>query len=155
MCVFFYLKLLRASLASPSMPHWVPVFSAVPGTVIKDLELLQDHCVFTVKDSQCRLQIQTLTTQEPYQLNTLQVWRITHSHEKIDCFVMISQEGCVVVFFRLVLLDRWHFIWYISSYLLRKLKVFALMFCYADFTALMMYVYTIIHRFGLSMIKKI
>jgi len=55
------------------MPHWVPVFSAVPGTVIKDMELLQDHCVFTVKDSQCRFQIQTLTTKEPYQLNTLQV----------------------------------------------------------------------------------
>ncbi|XP_067278129.1 prolyl endopeptidase-like isoform X2 [Pseudorasbora parva] len=66
-------QLLRAPLASPSMRHWVSVFSAVPGTVIKDMELLQDHCVFTVKDSQCRLQIQTLTTQEPYQLNTLQL----------------------------------------------------------------------------------
>uniref|UniRef100_A0A672LIC2 Peptidase S9A N-terminal domain-containing protein n=1 Tax=Sinocyclocheilus grahami TaxID=75366 RepID=A0A672LIC2_SINGR len=63
-------QLLRAPLASPSKPHWVPLFSAVPGTVIKDMELLQDHCVFTVKDSQCRLQIQTLSTQEPYQLNT-------------------------------------------------------------------------------------
>uniref|UniRef100_A0A673JS23 Prolyl endopeptidase n=1 Tax=Sinocyclocheilus rhinocerous TaxID=307959 RepID=A0A673JS23_9TELE len=66
-------QLLRAPLASPSMPHWVPLFSAVPGTVIKDMELLQDHCVFTVKDSQCQLQIQTLTTQEHYQLNTHQV----------------------------------------------------------------------------------
>lgn len=70
---FFNLKLLRAPLASPSMLHWVPLFSAVPGTVIKDMELLQDHCVFTVKDSLCQLHIQTLTTQEPYQLNTHQV----------------------------------------------------------------------------------
>lgn len=78
-------QLLRASLASPSMPHWVPVFSAVPGTVIKDLELLQDHCVFTVKDSQCRLQIQTLTTQEPYQLNTLQLpqWACDLSPQRV------------------------------------------------------------------------
>ncbi|XP_043085400.1 prolyl endopeptidase-like [Puntigrus tetrazona] len=63
-------QLLRAPLASPSMSHWVPSFGAVPGTVIKDMELLQGHCVFTVKDSQGRLQIQTLSTQEPYQLNT-------------------------------------------------------------------------------------
>ncbi|XP_051772531.1 prolyl endopeptidase-like isoform X2 [Ctenopharyngodon idella] len=78
-------QLLRAPLASPSMPHWVPVFSAVPGTVIKDMELLQDHCVFTVKDSQCRLQIQTLTTQEPYQLNTLQLphWACDLSPQRV------------------------------------------------------------------------
>ncbi|XP_073690174.1 prolyl endopeptidase-like [Garra rufa] len=66
-------QLLRAPLGSPSMPHWMPLFSAVPGTVIKDMELLRGHCVFTVKDSQCRLQIQTLSTQEPYQLNTHQL----------------------------------------------------------------------------------
>ncbi|CAM4727188.1 unnamed protein product [Leuciscus chuanchicus] len=78
-------QLLRAPLASPSMPHWVPVFSAVPGTVIKDMELLQDHCVFTVKDSQCRLQIQTLTTKEPYQLNTLQLphWACDLSPQRV------------------------------------------------------------------------
>lgn len=78
-------QLLRAPLASPSMPHWMPVFSAVPGTVIKDMELLQDHCVFTVKDSQCRLQIQTLTTKEPYHLNTLQLphWACDLSPQRV------------------------------------------------------------------------
>uniref|UniRef100_A0A671L5W9 Prolyl endopeptidase n=1 Tax=Sinocyclocheilus anshuiensis TaxID=1608454 RepID=A0A671L5W9_9TELE len=78
-------QLLRAPLASPSMPHWVPLFSAVPGTVIKDMELLQDRCVFTVKDSQCRLQIQTLTTQEPYQLNTHQLphWACDLSPQRV------------------------------------------------------------------------
>ncbi|XP_067242194.1 prolyl endopeptidase-like [Chanodichthys erythropterus] len=78
-------QLLRAPLASPSMPHWVPVFSALPGTVIKDMELLQDHCVFTVKDSQCRLQIHTLTTQEPYQLNTLELpyWACDLSPQRV------------------------------------------------------------------------
>jgi len=85
------------------MPHWVPVFSAVPGTVIKDMELLQDHCVFTVKDSQCRLQIQTLTTKEPYQLNTLQVWQIPNSHTQVFIYNNANLK-------RFVLLGRWHLI---------------------------------------------
>ncbi|XP_050982086.1 prolyl endopeptidase-like [Labeo rohita] len=78
-------QLLRAPLASPSMLHWVPLFSAVPGTVIKDMELLQDHCVFTVKDSLCQLHIQTLTTQEPYQLNTHQLphWACDLSPQRV------------------------------------------------------------------------
>ncbi|TRY85712.1 hypothetical protein DNTS_013254 [Danionella cerebrum] len=66
-------QLLKAYLASPSMAYWVPAFRADPGTVIKDMELLQDHCVFTVKDSQCGLQIQSLTAHEPFQLHTLQL----------------------------------------------------------------------------------
>lgn len=78
-------QLLRAPLASPSMPHWVPLFSAVPGTVIKDMELLQDHCVFTVKDSQCRVQIQTLSTKEPRQFNTHQLphWACDLSPQRV------------------------------------------------------------------------
>ncbi|KAK2896613.1 hypothetical protein Q8A67_011101 [Cirrhinus molitorella] len=78
-------QLLRAPLTSPSMSHWVPLFSAVPGTVIKDMELLQDHCVFTVKDSQCQLHIRTLTTQEPYQLNTHQLphWACDLSPQRV------------------------------------------------------------------------
>lgn len=78
-------QLLRAPLASPSMPHWVPMFSPVPGRVIKDMELLQDHCVFAVKDSQCGLQIQILTSKEPYELKTLQLphWACDLSPERI------------------------------------------------------------------------
>ncbi|XP_051945903.1 prolyl endopeptidase-like isoform X1 [Xyrauchen texanus] len=66
-------QLLRAPLAFPAMPHWVPLFSAVPGTVFKDMELLQDYCVFTAKDSQCQLHIQTLTLKVPHHVHTLQL----------------------------------------------------------------------------------
>ncbi|XP_065153048.1 prolyl endopeptidase-like isoform X1 [Paramisgurnus dabryanus] len=84
-------QVLRAPVASPSMPHWVPLFRPVPGTVIKDMELLQDHCVFTLKDSQCGLQIQILSLKEPYELKALQLpqWACDLSPERVG----ILDEG--------------------------------------------------------------
>ncbi|XP_056617209.1 prolyl endopeptidase-like isoform X2 [Triplophysa dalaica] len=78
-------QLLWTPLAFPSIPHWNAMFTPVPGTAIKDMELLQDHSVFTLKDSQCRLQIQILTSKEPYELKTLQIphWACDLSPERV------------------------------------------------------------------------
>ncbi|KAF6721473.1 Prolyl endopeptidase-like [Oryzias melastigma] len=36
---------LQAPVSEPSMPSWVPLFVPDPGTVIKDMEVIGDHCV--------------------------------------------------------------------------------------------------------------
>ncbi|XP_027006078.1 prolyl endopeptidase-like isoform X2 [Tachysurus fulvidraco] len=53
-------ELLRTPLSSPAMCYWEPVCSPGPGAVIKDMEMLPDHCVFIVRGPQGRLQLQTL-----------------------------------------------------------------------------------------------
>ncbi|KAK3554353.1 hypothetical protein QTP70_022163 [Hemibagrus guttatus] len=53
-------KLMKTPLSSPSMCYWKPVFSPGPGAVIKDMEMLTDHCVFIVRGPEGRLQLQSL-----------------------------------------------------------------------------------------------
>ncbi|XP_036429725.1 prolyl endopeptidase-like [Colossoma macropomum] len=53
-------QLLRTPFTSPAMQHWEPTFSPGPGAVIKDMEMLQDHCVFTVREPLGRLQLHTI-----------------------------------------------------------------------------------------------
>uniref|UniRef100_A0A3B3C0E2 Prolyl endopeptidase n=1 Tax=Oryzias melastigma TaxID=30732 RepID=A0A3B3C0E2_ORYME len=38
-------QVLQAPVSEPSMPSWVPLFVPDPGTVIKDMEVIGDHCV--------------------------------------------------------------------------------------------------------------
>ncbi|XP_008319888.1 prolyl endopeptidase-like, partial [Cynoglossus semilaevis] len=42
-------QVLQAPLSQPSMVSWVPVFTPDPGTVIKDMDIVGDHCVLTVR----------------------------------------------------------------------------------------------------------
>lgn len=60
-----YPKLLRTPLSSPAMCYWEPVFSSGPGAVIKDMEIMLDHCVFTLRGPEGRLQLQTFLFKAP------------------------------------------------------------------------------------------
>lgn len=61
----YFPKLLRTSLFTPAMCYWEPVFSPVPGSAIKDMEMLPDHCVFTLKGPQGQLQLLTFPLKTP------------------------------------------------------------------------------------------
>ncbi|XP_062852049.1 prolyl endopeptidase-like isoform X2 [Trichomycterus rosablanca] len=79
-------QLLRAPLSSPAMQHWEPVFSPVPEAVIKDMEMLQNHCVFTVREPLGRLQLQTFPLKSPNSIATHQLpsWACTIETERPD-----------------------------------------------------------------------
>ncbi|XP_066535013.1 prolyl endopeptidase-like isoform X2 [Hoplias malabaricus] len=66
-------QLLRATSSSPAMQHWVPTFSPAPGVIIKDMEMLQDHCVFTVREPQGRLQLHSIPLKAPNHVTILQL----------------------------------------------------------------------------------
>lgn len=63
--LFIFPKLLRTPLSSPAMCNWEPVFSPGLEAVIKDMEMLPDHCVFTCRTSQGGLQLQTFPLKTP------------------------------------------------------------------------------------------
>uniref|UniRef100_W5K9W0 Prolyl endopeptidase n=2 Tax=Astyanax mexicanus TaxID=7994 RepID=W5K9W0_ASTMX len=66
-------QLLRAPLSSPAMQHWKPIFSPGPGAVIKDMEMLQDHCVITGREPQGQLQLQSISLKSPDHGTVLQL----------------------------------------------------------------------------------
>ncbi|XP_076830309.1 prolyl endopeptidase-like [Brachyhypopomus gauderio] len=66
-------QVLRAPLGSPDMQHWESVFSPEPGAVIKDMEVLQEHCVCTVREPQGRLQLHTIPLRAPNRVAIVQL----------------------------------------------------------------------------------
>ncbi|XP_053358134.1 prolyl endopeptidase-like isoform X1 [Clarias gariepinus] len=79
-------ELLRTSLFTPAMCYWEPVFSPVPGSAIKDMEMLPDHCVFTLKGPQGRLQLLTfpLKTPNDVAIHHLPSWACAIETERSD-----------------------------------------------------------------------
>ncbi|XP_035656988.1 prolyl endopeptidase-like [Oncorhynchus keta] len=66
-------QVLRAPLSSPSIKHWVPVCSPGPGTAVKDMEVLQDHCVLATRDPLGLLALQVVPLSQPATTSTLQL----------------------------------------------------------------------------------
>ncbi|XP_062375786.1 prolyl endopeptidase-like [Sardina pilchardus] len=58
-------QLLRAPVCSGSMRSWVPVFTPAAGWTVRDMELLQDHCLFTLRHPSGRLHLQTVSLEDP------------------------------------------------------------------------------------------
>ncbi|KAK6301602.1 hypothetical protein J4Q44_G00276550 [Coregonus suidteri] len=66
-------QVLRAPLSSPAIEHWVPVCSPGPGTAVKDMEVLQDHCVLATRDPLGLLGLQVVPLSQPATTTTLQL----------------------------------------------------------------------------------
>lgn len=43
------LQVVQAPLSEPSKDSWVPLFSPDPGTTIKDMDVVGDHCVLVAR----------------------------------------------------------------------------------------------------------
>ncbi|KAJ8250647.1 hypothetical protein COCON_G00225690 [Conger conger] len=66
-------QLLRAPLASPSMGNWEPLFTPAPGTGLRDMELLRDHCVLAVRTPDGPLGLRAVPLADPTCVSTLQL----------------------------------------------------------------------------------
>ncbi|XP_031434916.1 prolyl endopeptidase-like isoform X2 [Clupea harengus] len=66
-------QLLKAPLSSPSMRSWLPVYTPSAGWAVKDMELLQDHCVFTLRHPSGRLHLQTVPLKDPTRVSSLEL----------------------------------------------------------------------------------
>ncbi|MCI4376602.1 hypothetical protein PGIGA_G00190240 [Pangasianodon gigas] len=79
-------ELLRTPPSSPAMRYWEPVFSPGPGALIKDMEMLPDHCVFTMRGPQGRLRLQTfpLKTPRDVTIHHLPSWACAVETERSD-----------------------------------------------------------------------
>ncbi|XP_017319440.1 prolyl endopeptidase-like [Ictalurus punctatus] len=79
-------ELLRTSLSSPAMCYWEPVYSPGPGAVIKDMDMLPDHCVFTLRGPQGRLHLQTFPLKSPNDvtIHHLPSWSFDVEAERSD-----------------------------------------------------------------------
>ncbi|XP_072533824.1 prolyl endopeptidase-like [Salminus brasiliensis] len=79
-------QLLRAPLSSPAMQHWEPTFSPCPGAVIKDMEMLQDHCVFAVREPRGQLQLHSISLKAPDLVTVLQLpsWACAVETQRFD-----------------------------------------------------------------------
>ncbi|KAJ8418461.1 hypothetical protein AAFF_G00141700 [Aldrovandia affinis] len=66
-------QLLRAPLVSPSMENWQPVFTPAPGTGLRDMELLRDHCVLAVRTPSGPLGLQAVPLADPTSVSALQL----------------------------------------------------------------------------------
>ncbi|XP_048126247.1 LOW QUALITY PROTEIN: prolyl endopeptidase-like [Alosa alosa] len=66
-------QLLRTPPCSPSMRSWVPVFTPATGWAVRDMELLQDHCLFTLRHPSGRLHLETVSLEDPNCLLSLEL----------------------------------------------------------------------------------
>lgn len=70
---FWIHKVLSTPLASPGMENWEPVFTPNVGTGLKDMEVVQDHCVLAVRTPAGPLGLQVVPLADPSQVYTVQV----------------------------------------------------------------------------------
>ncbi|XP_076142366.1 prolyl endopeptidase-like [Alosa pseudoharengus] len=66
-------QLLRTPACSPSMRSWVPVFTPAAGWAVRDMELLQDHCLFTLRHPSGRLHLETVSLEDPNCVSSLEL----------------------------------------------------------------------------------
>ena len=67
--------MVKAPLSAPSMGSWEPVYVADPHTTIKDMEVMGDQCVLTIREATGQLALTMVTLVHPKQPYTIQVNR--------------------------------------------------------------------------------
>ncbi|KAL2083369.1 hypothetical protein ACEWY4_021142 [Coilia grayii] len=79
-------QLLKAPLSAPSMQSWVPLYSPLPGWGVKDMELLQDHCVFTLRHPNGHLILQSVSLKDPtcVSLHELPWWACAFESQRVS-----------------------------------------------------------------------
>ncbi|XP_028845881.1 prolyl endopeptidase-like [Denticeps clupeoides] len=92
-------QLLRAPLSTTCLENWVPLFTPSPGSIIKDMELLQEHCVFTIRHPSGHLGLCTVSLKDP----------------SSESFLKLPPWACSVEMQRNYILDRQTFQFLLSS----------------------------------------
>lgn len=72
-------KVVQAPLSEPSMVSWAPLFTPNPGTVVKDMDVVGDHCVLVARAPAGELVLIVFPLTHPKEAYTVQVSVTEHS----------------------------------------------------------------------------
>lgn len=64
---------MQAPLSEPHMTSWVPLFTPGPGTAIKDMDVVGDHCVLVARTPSGELLLVVVPLTRPKEAYTVQV----------------------------------------------------------------------------------
>lgn len=69
----FLPQVVQTPLSEPSMSSWVPLFTPEPGTTIKDMDVVGNHCVLVARVPAGDLVLTTVLLTNPEEVRTLRV----------------------------------------------------------------------------------
>lgn len=73
-------QVVQTPLSEPSMTSWVPLFTPEPGTTIKDMDVVGNHCVLVARVPAGDLVLITVPLTNPEEVQTMQVGAAHRSH---------------------------------------------------------------------------
>lgn len=65
--------MVQAPLSKPSMDSWIPLFTPEPGTIIKDMDIVGNHCVLVAKTPADEFILTVFPLASPDEVHTVQV----------------------------------------------------------------------------------
>lgn len=71
--LLFAHQVVQAPLSEPHMLSWVSLFSPNPGTAVKDMDVVGDHCVLVARTRASELVLIVVPLTHPKEAYTLQV----------------------------------------------------------------------------------
>lgn len=78
------IQVVQTPLSEPSMTSWVPLFTPEPGTTIKDLDVVRNHCVLVARVPAGDLVLITVLLTDPAEVQTIQVGAARCSHSCVS-----------------------------------------------------------------------
>lgn len=66
-------QVVQTPLSEPSMTSWAPLFTPEPGTTIKDMDVVGNHCVLVARLPAGELVLITVLLTDPEEVHTVQV----------------------------------------------------------------------------------
>ncbi|XP_049591717.1 prolyl endopeptidase-like [Syngnathus scovelli] len=66
-------QVVKASLSEPSMMSWEAIFTPCPGTVLKDMDVVGDHCILVAVTTSNELELIVVPLSRPREAYTLQL----------------------------------------------------------------------------------
>ncbi|TNM99524.1 hypothetical protein fugu_012557 [Takifugu bimaculatus] len=65
-------QVVQAPLSKPSMDSWIPLFTPEPGTIIKDMDIVGNHCVLVAKTPADEFILTVFPLASPKEVHTVQ-----------------------------------------------------------------------------------
>ncbi|XP_011601454.2 prolyl endopeptidase-like [Takifugu rubripes] len=84
-------QVVQAPLSKPSMDSWIPLFTPEPGTIIKDMDIVGNHCVLVAKTPADEFILTVFPLASPKEVHTVQLpsWACSIKPKRPD---MAQQE---------------------------------------------------------------
>lgn len=91
--------MVQAPLSEPSMLSWVPLFTPDPGTIIKDMDVVGNHCVLVARIPTGEFVLIVVPLAHPNEVYTVQV-----STKILSLYFLSSPPACSLTCFLLAVL---------------------------------------------------